>query len=731
MPSDALSPLTPISFTPDEVALAWASDHFVIQHQELIADHPWSRVFRLEGKIETAYLKLFPLSDAQALEKNRLINQYFPDATPGIQAINPSLGIILSKQSKALPLGHVSSEHQLKRLLSTYAKIQAQATQFDELHQQLPTLDITTLLTDLLDYLNPDKPLETGVNASYFMDDPRESFGYFIALSSRRAMLEHYLQKAMCLPMTINHCDLHTDNVSETEVGNMLIYDWDDAIIGPAGMSLYRLFQSCSQIAKHFDKDETADESFTIHIPFINHYLENLNQHNYDCLYVLEESLAASVCAGMIQSMLSYKQYPDDDYEYKKYVSERIRDHVEDIVHLCDMLALKNRTQVLYYANNYEENNAPWRSIYLLNEYAARHPNDMAIHQRQAELEIQSGRWQCASNTLQKVLSINPTDANTRTQFGMALIKSGHVEQAIRELEIALQTDPNQTAALDYINKASEILHWKNRATIPHLAPTLALSNEEKERNLVSEEKLGLAINLFREHGMLVVENAFPRSLVEDIAKLVFERYDHYFENRKYDDNLVLGDKRRMVTLSIEGSLNDPRLYGSQIIRGMMTNLLDEDYVMGGLNAVVSLPGSKDQGLHKDYSPLFKSEQDNSHHVTPPFAVAMLMPLIDMRYEHGTTSFRKGSHLVPEQMPFDMPTQEPLLKMGDCVVFDYRTAHEGLANRSNEVRPLLCLIHHRIWFRDALNYRQQKDVMITPEALQKVPDDLKPLFQWV
>lgn len=731
MSNAATSDSTLPSFTPDETALAWANEHFTIQHQQLIADHPWSRVFRLEGKTETAFLKLFPRGDTLALEKNQLINQYFPDNTPSIQASDTALGVLLSKSDKSIPLGNFSSEQQLKRLLNTYAQIQAKATQFDELYQRLPRLNVTTLLTDLLDYLNPEKSLEKGVNAHYFMDDPRESLGYFIALSSRRAMLENYLQKAMCLPMTLNHCDLHTDNVSETEAGNMLFYDWDDAMIGPAGMSLYRLFHSCSQIAKRFDADHETDDSFKIHHAFIDHYLDSLNQHNYDSLCTLEESLAASVCAGMIQSMLSYKHYPDEDYEYKKYVSELIRDRVEDIVHLCDMLALKNRAQVLYYANDYEQNNAPWRSIYLLNEYAARHPNDVAIHQRQAELEIQSGRWACASTSLQKILAINPVDANTRTQLGIALLKSGNAEQAIRELEIALQTDPNQSMALDYIGKASELLHWKNRAAIPHLAPTLALSNEEKEHNLVAEEKLGLAINLFREHGMLVVENAFPRALMKDIAKQVFEHYDHYFENRKYEDNLVLGDKRRMVTLSIEGALNDPRLYGSQIIRGMMSNLLDEDYVMGGLNAVVSLPGSKDQGLHKDYSPLFKSEQNKEHHVTPPFAVAMLMPLIDMRYEHGTTSFRKGSHLVPEQMPFDMPTQEPLLKMGDCMIFDYRTAHEGLANRSDEVRPLLCLIHHRIWFRDALNYRQQKDVMITPEELEKVPEDLKSLFQWV
>lgn len=718
-------------FSADDVALSWAKKHFPVNHQELIADHPWSKVFRLQEQDEVSYLKLIPENDKAVIDKNAVINKHFKDATPQIKAFDKKLGVMVIREHISVPLGTVSSEYQLKNLLKTYATIQSQAVDIKELQQELHTINITELLDDLFNFLNPEKELKHGVSADYFMDDAREAYGYYVALSSRREYLEAYLANTSNLPITLNHCDLHTDNVSETEEGNILIYDWDDAVMGPVGMSLHRLMQGCSNVAKLLDSSQPIEPTQEAHQRVLQSYIDTLVKQGYADAASIEEALPASACLGAMQSIVSYQKYPQDDYFYKKDISDIIRGRIEDIVHLCDLLALRNRKDTLYFANNYLENNAPWRAIYLLDEYAKQHPSDIGINHFLAQVEMQSGRWNCATNTLQRILDVNPDDVEACKNRGIALVKDGQSDLALKELELALQSNPAQPEAVDYLNKAAEIMHWKDRAKVPHLAPSLALSEQECEINAVSEEKLRLAIDFYREYGVTVVENAFPRELIEDISKIVFNKYDDYFEDRKYEDNLVLGDKRRMVTLSIEGALNSPRLYGSQMLTGMLSNLLDTDYVMGGLNAVVSLPGSRDQGLHKDYSPLFKNEADKETHVTPSFAVAMLIPLIDIKREHGTTSFRKGSHLVPEQMPFDMPTQDPVLKMGDCVVFDYRTAHEGLANISDEVRPLLCVIHHRIWFRDALNYNQQKDVMITKEELEKVPDEYKYLFKWV
>lgn len=717
-------------FTADEIALSWANEKFPAHSQQLVSDHPWSKVFRLQGQNEAAYLKLVPSHEQTVLDKNALINKHFGNVTPKIKATDKKLGVMVIEEQISIPLGNSTSEEQIWRLLQAYAAIQGKAKDIEELTSALPRIDVKKLMDDFLQYLNPDNPHKNGVGAHFFMDDPAEAKAYFTALTDRKDLLNGFMEAINALPPTLNHCDLHTDNVSEREDGSIIIYDWDDAVIGPAGMSLYRLLEGCSHTADLLDDNKDVDESQLPYRRMIKTYENALMESGYADKETLRRALPAAVLAGSIQSLLSYQKFPQDDYFYKKDISEIIRTRVEDIVHLCDLLALRNRKDTLFYAENYHRNNVPWRSIYLLDQYSQKHPNDAGIVRLLATTEMEIGRWACAINSLNRLLAIYPHDAIARQDLGIAYVKNGQSELAIRELEAALEIDSKAPLAREYIQKASEIIHWRDRARVPHLAPALALTDSERNENSISYEKMDLAINMFREYGVVVVENAFPRALMEQVSKIVFEKYDNYFEDRAYEDNLVLGDKRRMVTLEIEGALNTPRIYGSRILTGMMTNLLGDDYVMGGLNAVVSLPGSRDQGLHKDYSPIFRSETDHNTHVTPSFAIAMLTPLIDMRREHGTTAFRKGSHLVPEQMPFDMPVQEPLLKMGDCVIFDYRTAHEGLANYSDEVRPLLCVVHHRIWFRDALNYNQQKDVAITADEYRKVPDEFRHLFKW-
>jgi ectoine hydroxylase-related dioxygenase (phytanoyl-CoA dioxygenase family) len=41
---------------------------------------------------------------------------------------------------------------------------------------------------------------------------------------------------------------------------------------------------------------------------------------------------------------------------------------------------------------------------------------------------------------------------------------------------------------------------------------------------------------------------------------------------------------------------------------------------------------------------------------------------------------------------------------GDAIVFDYRILHRGLANISDQARPLAYFTFAKPWFRDATNY---------------------------
>lgn len=719
-------------FTSDEVAIGWARQNFDSQHEELVADNPWSKVYRLQGNEGSGILKLLPRHGKNTLDKSALIHDRFGGVTPEVSAINQELGLLFMPEENGIRLTELASEKQIRKLLLTYADIQVQAAHSPGQLVSIDEINLVDLFGRLLHFLDPESKKEEGkVGADFFLD-PVESKNYGLALRARAQLLEPLLESACSLPPTLNHCDLHIENVLERYDGSMVILDWDDAVIGPAGLSLGIIFKGCANIEALLESNAPAsdDPDFFIKKRLINEYIEQLVRGGYADQSSLRSALPATIFMGVMNSIVDYGNYPNDDHDYKENIASIIRTRLEDLIRLSDLKALKNRNTAIYFAEDYRMNGVPWRAASLLREYVSEHMNDLEVHHRLADIYAESGQWADAIESYGLLINSGVEQPEIYNALGNALLKNEQADLSVREFERALDLNPQFEPARKNLEIAGYVLHSIDRAKIPHLAPAIRLSDQEMQQGSVILENLNLATGLFKQYGNVVVENMFPVELVQQISKIVFEKYNSYFEDRKYEDNLVLGDKRRMVTLGVEGPINSPTLYGGELLTGMMKRLLGDDYVMGGLNGVVALPGAKNQGLHKDYPPLFRYDGEE-HMVTPPFAVALLTPLIDMSKEHGVTAFRKGSHLVPEQMPFEMEVQEPLLKMGDAVIFDYRTAHEGLANRSNEVRPLLCLIFHRIWFRDALNYERQKDVQISPEEFKKVPENLRHLFKWV
>lgn len=715
-------------FTSDDIALRWVGDRFNIQKKELIADHPWSKVYRLQGQQGTAWLKVVPNRERDVLEKNRRISEHFPAIAPEITKSDSELGLMMMPEFAGIPLDEMTSETQLRKLLITYAEMQAQSATNDQLLNALPWFNLHETIEAFYAFLDPDSTTPLEVGADYFLD-PAEAGGYFKALSVRRHLLEALLEKLAPLPPALNHCDLHSQNAAERADGSMIIYDWDDAIVGPAGLSLHLILDGCTNIYRLLNGDPDINHEAPHLQRLFSAWANRLTLGDYATFPVLLDAVPASACAGLMRSIRLYGKFPSDDKDYREVVADIIRKRLDDLLQLCDLLTLNSRNDTIAMVNDYLQNNVPWRATYLLDQYIASHPNDIDLQRWSGSLHMSSGQWEAAIGNFLSVLSAYPDAAASHFDIGLAMLKNSQIDQAIEAFETTLKIDPNHSDAQRYLERAQDLSQRLQRATLPHLAPSIRLSNEERDANSVDSEHLDIATQMFREHGYVVVKNIFPKELVTTVSDEFFRRYDHYFEDRLYPDNLILGDKRRMVSVALEGILNSPRLYGSAVVVQLMKRLLGEDYVMGGYNAVVSLPGAKPKGLHKDYPPLFEHDRVETH-ITPSFAIAVLFPLIEMTEAHGVTSMRKGTHLNPEQTPWDAPEQRPLLHLGDAIIFDYRTAHDGMENRSDTVRPLMSMIFHRVWFRDALNYVHQKAVMINEQEYQRVPEALQHIFRW-
>ena len=723
------------TFIDDETALSWVSNQFSYKEHNLIREFPWSRIFELKDDTNTNYLKLIPLTQPQVLKTNSILYSNFQSVIPRTIATSEELGLQLLSHHGGIELNSSPSEPQKSKLLSTYAKMQAEALDRPDILSSIPSLELESLLARFIEFFKPgtQDPAVTGdsVQADFFMGS-KESDEYYQVLLARKDLLSEFLQDAALLPPTLNHCDLRTENAAESRDGSSVIYDWDDALIGPVGLSLQAFFNGCFNISKYIDADleKIDDEKVLQDMQLLHHYITELENSGYASSDVLRKALPASACAGAMQALLNYSNFAVQDDLYIFDVNEYFVRRLDDLLNLCDFLACSNRDNALRFAEDYRERGILFRAVYIYRQYLEAHPNDTAFRKKLAVVLNKSGKWEEAIECFHTILKHYPGDAATYNELGVTLMKNKRPEEAIVNFELALSIYPDYKKAQTNLDKATELLYMKDQARRPNKLPPVRVSPEERKSGGISSEKVDLASSLFNQYGALQVENVFDVNMLQNIKKLILEKYNAYFDPKEYDDCLRLGDKRHMVTLDIEGPINSPDLYDNPVISAIAKQVLGEDYILGAVNIGVSLPGSEHQSIHKDYPPLF-DEDNKFRDDLPCFAIGVLIPLVQHSHTVGTTLVIKESQRISPKAAEKLPGQAPFLDIGSCLMIDYRVGHQGLANKSEDVvRPLLTLIFHRSWFRDCVNYRKQLPIKIDDEIFNTAPERLKELISW-
>lgn len=109
----------------------------------------------------------------------------------------------------------------------------------------------------------------------------------------------------------------------------------------------------------------------------------------------------------------------------------------------------------------------------------------------------------------------------------------------------------------------------------------------------------------------------------------------------------------------------------------------------------------------------------------------VFVPLVDVTAAKGPTELRPGSHtkdvvlggrLLHSGDP-RVESARPLLRAGEVLIFDFRVAHRGTANRSAEARPLMYLVYStRQGVRDRHNFLTRWPELRRGE-MRTAPDD--------
>jgi ectoine hydroxylase-related dioxygenase (phytanoyl-CoA dioxygenase family) len=400
---------------------------------------------------------------------------------------------------------------------------------------------------------------------------------------------------------------------------------------------------------------------------------------------------------------------------------------LDDLLDLADFLQSDSRASTRELVQDYERRERPEQVCKVLTNYVERDSADTEVIAKLSSLLTES-EDEYAGTIFQRLLHVHPDSAELHRYYGQWLLDYLDFDAAREHLQFAVQFGKNDESLTNALLEIDEYEAAMRDAEGIGKLPTIQVSPIEQQLGKMKLSRCRLAVRLFRKYGTLVIENAFSESLIDSLHGEYMERYARYFVNERHPDALKVGNKRFMVTVEIDGAFNNPEVYANPHVAPIIERVLGEKMILGGFVSVASLPGAEHMHIHKDHPALFPESDDPDS--LPNFAVTAIVPMLGFNPQTGTTRVMKGSHRVPSKIADTMPSQDPKAPRGSCLLMDYRLTHQGRANRSDQVRPILTMIYHRPWFRDIKNYSKQEPLIMSDSAFEKIPEEHRQLFSW-
>jgi hypothetical protein len=239
----------------------------------------------------------------------------------------------------------------------------------------------------------------------------------------------------------------------------------------------------------------------------------------------------------------------------------------------------------------------------------------------------------------------------------------------------------------------------------------------------------------FEQNGCVLLRGAFPLATIEAMHREYVAQFGALdlpamqAEAAKPPPNrfLQVGDARYDITVEMTGAFGMPEAFANPLLVKFLRPLLGgDDMRLSNFTMVVAHPGAPQQHAHRDHGHLFFQPGVGPN--LPVYAVNVAVPLIDVDIATGPTAILLGSHRWPPQTPILTDMAACMWRRGDCVLLDYRTMHAGLANYSQQARPIMYMVYACPWFFDDNNHVNRISLDMRLDHYQKLPDSVRPLL---
>lgn len=256
---------------------------------------------------------------------------------------------------------------------------------------------------------------------------------------------------------------------------------------------------------------------------------------------------------------------------------------------------------------------------------------------------------------------------------------------------------------------------------------TIEFTAEERAARSPASEKVTRAATALRTHGCVFLRDVLPAPFVAALRDAFLARQSDQLQAALRDEAGGVGHKRFQVPLDLSGPFNDPQLYANPFVLPILRAVLGEELVLGGCGTVTSLPGATDQHVHRDGPPLFNKVVNR---MVPAHAVDLFVPLIELNEHTGSTRLFPDTHINTDLDPATATFVDPVIPVGSCLLIDYRLYHQGRANRSDQIRPLLYCVYHQPWFKDYKNHATTAFFRLSDAERAKIQPEHRGLFAW-
>lgn len=283
----------------------------------------------------------------------------------------------------------------------------------------------------------------------------------------------------------------------------------------------------------------------------------------------------------------------------------------------------------------------------------------------------------------------------------------------------------------------------------------------------------------FTKCGMVVLRNVFPAAETAEFVR-DYSKYVRGLQSGRVSHNGTTTNGESFFAFQLDSKRWDllmPRELArpGMLMSAIVNMFFEQDQILGkefsvhSLGSVLGMPGAPAMKWHRDAPHLFSDLFANTKGKMftsdlPPHSVTMIMPMLNMTRNHGPTEFCIGSKqadiLEEEMNQAEMNLEEmdqgarkvklaadfgasnaadleehaeylkcpngyrraPVTSPGDAVLFDFRTKHRVLPNKSNQTRALLYWGFSRQWYKDH-NYLEARAYTAAGGERLKMPRD--------